>query len=153
MSAVYYTLWDELRADPVEPLPMKDRINTVGKIGDSLKALKLDPSPSVEDWRRLSDMVNMVHTLVDMGEMVDAQALLNDACEAMVKAADRHKADLTLRFDGPGVQSMSALFEDFSLAVSVLPARTMIRCHRLTVKRLQAIRKGQVKTAGRRVEI
>lgn len=90
MSAVYYTLWDELRADPVEPLPMKDRINTVGKMGDSLKALKLDPSPSVEDWRRLSDMVNMVHTLVDMGEMVDAQALLSDACEAMVKAADRH---------------------------------------------------------------
>ena len=71
----------------------------------------------------------------------------------MVKASDRHKAGQALRFDGPGVQSMSALFEDFSLAVSVLPARTMIRCHRLTVKRLQAIRKGQVKTAGRRVEI
>ena len=87
-------------------------------------------------WRTIAEMVELWHDGV-----------------AMVKAADRHKADLTLRFDGPGVQSMSALFEDFSLAVSVLPARTMIRCHRLTVKRLQAIRNGQVKTAGRRVEI
>ena len=48
---------------------------------------------------------------------------------------------------------MSALFEDFSLAVSVLPARTMIRCHRLTVKRLQAIRKGQQRVSGRVVAL
>lgn len=153
MSAVYYTLWDELRADPVEPLPLKDQVNTIEKMRDSLSALKLDPIPSVEDWRRLSDMVNMVTTLRDMGEMEDSQALLADACEAMVKASDRYKADQPLRFDGPGVQAMDALFQDFSEAVSVLPARTLIRCHRLTVKRLQAIRKGQLKVAGRRVEI
>lgn len=153
MSAVYYTLWDELRADPVEPLPLKDQVNTIEKMRDSLSALKLDPIPSVEDWRRLSDMVNMVTTLRDMGEMEDSQALLADACEAMVKASDRYKADQPLRFDGPGVQAMDALFQDFTEAVSVLPARTLIRCHRLTVKRLQAIRKGQLKVAGRRVEI
>ena len=142
MKMGHYSLWDELCADPVQPLSIKDRINTVGKMADSMAALKLDPCPPVEDWRRLSDMVNMVHTLVDMGEMVDSQALLADVFEAMVKASDRYKADQPLRFDGPGVQAMDALFQDFSTAVSVLPARTMIRCHRLTVKRLQAVRKG-----------
>lgn len=153
MSTGHYTLWDELQADPVQPLPLKDRINTVERMAGSLAALKLDPCPSVEDWRRLSDMVNMVTTLRDMGEMEDSQALLADACEAMVKASDRYRADQPLRFDGPGVQAMDALFQDFTEAVSVLPARTLIRCHRLTVKRLQAIRKGQLKVAGRRVEI
>lgn len=101
-----YTLWDELRADPVQPLSIKDRLNTVGKMGDSLAALKLEPSPPVEDWRRLSDMVNMATTLVDMGEMLDSHALLADACEAMVKASDRYKAGQALRFDGPGVQAI-----------------------------------------------
>lgn len=153
MKMGHYTLWDELRADPVQPLSIKDRLNTVGKMSDSMAALKLDPCPPVEDWRRLSDMVNMVHTLVDMGEMVDSQALLADVFEAMVKASDRYKADQPLRFDGPGVQAMDALFQDFSTAVSVLPARTMIRCHRLTVKRLQAVRKGQQKVSGRVVAI
>lgn len=153
MKMGHYSLWDELRADPVQPLAIQDRINTVGKMADSMAALKLDPYPPVEDWRRLSDMVNMVHTLVDMGEMVDSQALLADVFEAMVKASDRYKADQPLRFDGPGVQAMDALFQDFSTAVSVLPARTMIRCHRLTVKRLQAVRKGQQKVSGRVVAI
>lgn len=153
MKMGHYSLWDELRADPVQPLAIQDRINTVGKMADSMAALKLDPCPPVEDWRRLSDMVNMVHTLVDMGEMVDSQALLADVFEAIVKASDRYKADQPLRFDGPGVQAMDALFQDFSTAVSVLPARTMIRCHRLTVKRLQAVRKGQQKVSGRVVAI
>lgn len=153
MKMGHYSLWDELRADPVQPLAIQDRINTVGKMADSMAALKLDPCPPVEDWRRLSDMVNMVHTLVDMGEMVDSQALLADVFEAMVKASDRYKAGQPLRFDGPGVQAMDALFQDFSTAVSVLPARTMIRCHRLTVKRLQAVRKGQQKVSGRVVAI
>lgn len=153
MKMGHYSLWDELCADPVQPLSIKDRLNTVGKMADSLASLKLDPTPDVEDWRRLSDMVNMVHTLVDMGEMVDSQALLADVFEAMVKASDRYKADQPLRFDGPGVQAMDALFQDFSAAVSVLPARTMIRCHRLTVKRLQAVRKGQQKVSGRVVAI
>lgn len=153
MKMGHYSLWDELRADPVQPLAIQDRINTVGRMADSMAALKLDPCPPVEDWRRLSDMVNMVHTLVDMGEMVDSQALLADVFEAMVKASDRYKAGQPLRFDGPGVQAMDALFQDFSTAVSVLPARTMIRCHRLTVKRLQAVRKGQQKVSGRVVAI
>ena len=153
MKMGHYSLWDELRADPVQPLAIQDRINTVGKMADSMAALKLDPCPPVEDWRRLSDMVNMVHTLVDMGEMVDSQALLADVFEAMVKASDRYKAGQALRFDGPGVQAMDALFQDFSEAVSVLPARTMIRCHRLTSKRLNAIRKGQQKVSGRVVAI
>lgn len=148
-----YTLWDELCADPVQPLSIRDRLNTVGKMGESLAAIKLDPIPAVEDWRRLADMVSMVHTLVDMGELVDSHALLSDAFEAMTKAADRHKAGQTLRFDGPGVQAMDALFQDFSEAVSVLPARTMIRCHRLSTKRLQAVRKGQQKVSGRVVAI
>lgn len=153
MTPGHYTLWDELRADPVHPLSIKDRLNTVGKMADSMNALKLEPCPPVEDWRRLSDMVNMVTTLVEMGELLDSHALLADACEAMVKASDRYKAGQPLRFDGPGVQAMDALYQDFAAAVSVLPARTMIRCHRLTVKRLQAIRKGQQKVSGRVVAI
>lgn len=153
MTTGHYTLWDELRADPVQPLPFKDQVNTIEKMGESLAALKLDPSPNVKDWRRLSDMVNMVHTLCDMGEMLDSHALLGDVFEAMVKASDRYKAGQPLRFDGPGVQAMDALYQDFAAAVSVLPARTMIRCHRLTVKRLQAIRKGQQKVSGRVVAI
>lgn len=148
MKMGHYTLWDELCADPVQPLSIKDRLNTVGKMSDSMEALKLEPCPPVEDWRRLSDMVNMVTTLVEMGEMLDSHALLADTYEAMVKASDRYKAGLPLRFDGPGVQAMDALFQDFSAAVSVLPARTMIRRHRLTVKRLQAVRKGQQKVSG-----
>lgn len=139
----HYTLLDEMMASPTEPLPLKDRLYTVSGMQQALFAIKVDPHPSVVDWRVLSDMVNLMHTLVDMGELEDGQNLLRDAMESMVDAANRHKGGHTLRFDGPGVRAMTALFEDYSQALDALPARTMIRCHRLTEKRMRDIRSGK----------
>lgn len=139
----HYTLIDELMADPVNPLPAENRRYTVGGMLQALDAIKTDPTPSVAHWRVLSDMVNMMDTLIEMGELEDNGGLINDAIVAMKGAAARQKAGQPLRFDGPGVLAMAALAEDFSAAVDALPARTMIRCHRQTEKRIRAIRKGQ----------
>lgn len=149
----HYTLMDELMADPVKPLPVRDRQYTIGGMLQALAAIKTDPVPSLTHWRVLSDMVNIMHTLIDMGELTDENALLHDAMEAMVGAAERHKAGHPLRFDGPGVQSMAALAEDYTTVIETLPARTMIRSHRLTEKRIHAIRKGKKRPSDVVVEI
>lgn len=145
MKIGHYSLWDELMADPVKPLAVKDRLYTVGGMQQALEKLKSDPHPTVADWRLLSDMVNLMHTLVDMGELFDSQELLRDVMEAMVDVSNRHKAGQALRFDGPGLRAMHSLFEDFAQVLDVLPARTMVRCHRLTEKRMRAILNGQVR--------
>lgn len=149
----HYTLWDELMADAVKPLPLAHRLYTIGGMQQALDSIKRDPQPSVLDWRVLSDMVNLMNTLVDMGELLDARDLLDDAHRAMSIAAAHHKAGRALRFDGPGVQAMDALFADYTTVVNELPARVLIRCHRATEKRMRAIHKGHVRSTDQIVEL
>jgi hypothetical protein len=44
-----------------------------------------------------------------------------------------------MRLDGPGLQAVRAVLEDYQAALECLPARTMVRCHRATEKRIREI--------------
>lgn len=140
---MHYSVLDELMASPTQALPAASRQHLVGVMLQALAAIKADPAPSTDHWKALSDMVNMMETLVQAGELEDTNRLIDDAVGAMVRAANRFKAGQALRFDGEGVQTMAALAEDFAAAVEALPARVMVRCHRATEKRIGAIRAGR----------
>lgn len=139
----HYSIWDELQASPTEPLPAENIAYTVGGMRQALAALELDPEPSKEHWRTLSDCVNMMETLQMMGLIADEHGLLADAVAAMAAAAQRYTQHGRLRFDGPGVHSMRGLVDDYEMVVNALPARTMIRCHRQTTRRIAEIRRGK----------
>jgi hypothetical protein len=94
----------------------------------------------------VSDAVNLMETLtVEMQVCEDTSGLLMDAITALAMAGRRNLAGGAIRLDGAGIQAVRAILEDYAALLDVLPARTMIRCHRLTEQRLHEIFDGKRK--------
>ena len=160
----YYTMVDELLASDSQPMPERNRTHQQRRMADALHELMHAPTPSNDAWRVVSDAVNLLETLVLCGEapvtdattgktiashwrgcdgnpveIADASGLLADAIAAMAKAGERAFDGKPMRLDGPGLQAVRAVLEDYQTALECLPARTMVRCHRTTEKRIREI--------------
>ena len=140
----HYTILDEMMASPTEPLSEKFRTHQLTMMYQGLHAMETAPAPTTDDWRVVSDAVNLMETLVlDMKVCEDAGGLLMDAITALAVAGKRNMAGGTIRMDGSGIQAVRALLSDYAALLEVLPARVMIRCHRLTEKRLHDLLDGK----------
>lgn len=139
-----YTLLDELAASPTEPLPQQWRTYQLTRMYAGLSNLEQADNPTPDDWRVVSDAVNLVETLVlEMKVCQDDSGLLMDAITALATAGKRSKEGKTLRLDGAGITAVRSILRDYSELLDVLPARTMVRCHRLTEQRIQNILDGK----------
>ena len=139
-----YTLLDELAASPTEPLPQHWRTNQLTKMYAGLNNLEQADNPTPDDWCLVSDAVNLVETLVlEMKVCEDDSGLLMDAITALAMAGRRSKEGKTMRLDGAGIVAVRSILRDYSELIDVLPARTMVRCHRLTERRLHEILDGK----------
>ena len=139
-----YTLWHELLASATEPLPLAKRTHQVTRMLQGLAAIELAEEPARDDWRVCSDAVNLMETLVVEQKVAeDTQGLLTDAIAALAAAGRRHQGGMPIRLDGPGIQAVRAVLEDYAALLDVLPARTVIRAHRLTERRIAAILDGR----------
>lgn len=134
-----FNLARELMASPTEPMAQERRERQLLAMWSGLSALETAPKPSNEDWRAVSDAINLMETLVDMGECQDASGLLADAVTAMGAAGHRALHGQTLRLDGAGMQAVRAVLEDYSAVLEALPERTVLRAHRLTEQRIIGI--------------
>lgn len=142
----HYTLMDELTASPNDPLPAEFRRHQLTRMYDGLAAMEKAESPTTSDWRVVSDAVNLMETLIEtMKVCQDESGLLMDAITAMAMAGKRHRAGGAIRLDGAGIQAVRAILEDYAALLDMLPARVMIRCHRLTEKRLHEMLDGKRK--------
>ena len=141
-----YTIIDEMMASPTEPLPVAWKTYQLTRMYEGLAAMEKAPSPTTDDWRVVSDAVNLMETLIEtMKVCEDASGLLMDAITAMAMAGKRNTAGGAIRLDGAGIQAVRAVLEDYAALLDVLPARTMIRCHRLTEQRLHELLDGKRK--------
>lgn len=151
----HYTMLHELMASPSEPLPEHKRRHHMGKIHRALQALISAEAPTTDDWRIVSDIVNMIETLTthagghwpdcdgDLIHMEDETGLLMDAITAMAKCGQRHTAGSKIRLDGPGIAALKAIVGSYEDVITALPERSMIKCHRLTERRMQEILQGR----------
>jgi uncharacterized protein YyaL (SSP411 family) len=113
---------------------------------EGLAAMEKAPSPTTDDWRVVSDAINLMETLVlEMKVCEDARGLLMDAVTALAMAGKRNLAGGAIRLDGAGIQAVRAILEDYAALLNALPARTMIRCHRLTERRIHELMDGKKK--------
>ena len=79
-----YTVMNELLASPTEPLPLEKRTYQLTRMYEGLRALEMDADPKPEDWRCVSDAVNLMETLVrEMRVCDDSSGLLQDAVEVL----------------------------------------------------------------------
>lgn len=81
----------------------------------------------------------------DPVEITDASGLLNDAVTALAMAGKRHKAGGNIRLDGAGIQAVRGVLADYADILDALPARTMIKAHRETERRIHEILAGKKK--------
>lgn len=141
-----YTMIDELMASPIEPLPADYRRHQLTRMYGGLIAMETAQSPTTDDWRVVSDAINLMETLIETMQVCeDNSGLLMDAITAMAMAGRRNLAGNAIRLDGAGIQAVRAILEDYAALLDVLSARTMIRCHRLTEKRLHELLDGKRK--------
>lgn len=142
-----YSVMDMLMADPVKPMSAVKKLHQLTRIFGGLHALEKDPEPSYDDWQVVSDALNMMETLIEMGWAKDPDGLIEEAVQALAIAGQRHiDKKVPIRLDGVGIQVIRGLLEDYSEAISELSERTMIFCHRKTEKRVQDILAGRVET-------
>lgn len=147
-----YTLVDELLASPRAPLPDKSRMHQLTVMWQGLAAMETGANPTNNDWRVVSDAVNLMETFVNNGpwpdctgalyDIPDPTGLLNDAVKALALAGQRKWAGGALRLDGPGIQAARAVLENYADLLDVLPHRTVVRCHRMTERRMLKIMHG-----------
>lgn len=158
-----YSMMDVLLASDTLPMSPQKRRHQISRMAGGLDEMMHAPDPSNDAWRVLSDAVNLLETLVQCGEapvktpagktiashwrdcdgqpteVRDSTGLLDDAIAAMAKAGARAFDGHPLRLDGPGIAAVRAVLEDYQTALEHLPARTMIRCHRATEKRIRKV--------------
>ena len=138
-----YSLLAVLAASPTEPTPVASRTYQLTRMYAGLRAIEQDQEPSTEDWRLCSDAVNLMETLVSMGQVEDSSGLLPDAITALALSGRRHIKGAAIRLDAAGIQAVRAILEDYAAVLEQLPARTMVSCHRHTERRLREILAGK----------
>lgn len=139
-----YGLLDTLFAAPDAPMPAEKRRHQLTRMYGGLHALETAAQPAPDDWRVVSDAVNLMETLVkDMRLCEDASGLLEDAVAALALAGARHlETGAPIRLDGPGIQAVRAVLADYASVLETLSERAMTECHRLTEIRILQINAG-----------
>ncbi len=139
-----YTLMHKLMASPTAPMPQARRNQQLLQMWNGLASIEKGETPSHNDWRVCSDAVNLLETLVTSGALADTNGLLPDAVAALANAAMRHtQTGAAIRLNGPGIQTVRAVLEDYAAALEMLPERTIIEAHRATEQRIRAIHQGR----------
>jgi hypothetical protein len=141
-----YSLMDELMASATEPMPKTKQRYQLTRMYEGLRAMETAPEPTVDDWRVVSDAVNLMETLIyEMKICEDTNGLLKDAMKALEGAGNRSINGKGIRLDANGITAVRSILEDYASIIDTLPHRTMVNCHRLTEKRLWAIIEGRRK--------
>ena len=139
-----YSLMDVMLASPTEPMPDEKRNFQIVNMRQALENIAQAPNPTVNDWRIVSDAVNMMETLVrELHLCEDAHGLLDDAVEGLAHAGRRYKAHNVIRLDARGLLACRFVLRDYEETLQALPHRAMLQCHRLTEKRIRAIASGK----------
>lgn len=139
-----YSKLDAMMASPTEPMPQAKRDYQLTIIYEGLRAIERDPAPKADHWRAVCDAINYTETLIRMGHASDGSGLLQDATRAMALAGRRHYQEKKpLRLDGPGVQAVRAVLEDYAYILANVPHRVAITCVRETETRIHELRTGK----------
>ena len=141
-----YTVLDEMMASPHAPTPADSRRHQLTRMWAGLANIETADEPTADDWRVCSDAVNLMETLtLDMRVCEDSGGLLMDAITALANAGRRYFSHGVIRLDANGIQLVRAVLEDYAAMLEALPHRTMVRCHRLTERRIHEISAGRLR--------
>lgn len=145
---VHYSLMDVMLSSTTQPLEPAKRAYQLGNIWAGVAEIESSAIPSADAWRVCSDAVNLVETLVlhgpwpdcdgDLVDIRDASGLLSDAITALINVGERLTLGLPAMLCAADLTALRGVVQDYSDLADTLPARTMLRCHRATERRMYA---------------
>lgn len=148
-----FSLRDIQRASGTKPVPAQKLDGHLERVGQGLLDLQRAASPSLAAWRDLSDAINILESLKEMGLVADDGDEITRAKDAMGEAGARHQETGTLRLSGPGIQTLRALLDDYSEVVRGVTERDFIRACYRTEARIRQILRGNVRAGDRVIAI
>jgi hypothetical protein len=130
------------------PAPKSEQMRIMVYFWSALESVQRGANPSSEDWQALSDAINTVETLARTEKLPKSETMVfvNKAVEAMVHAANRHKAGGAMRFDGAGLQAVRDVVSIYEQAMSQLSALTMGRAQMQTQEAINKLIKNKSAT-------
>lgn len=141
----FYNYLDALFASPVDPMPEATRQSWLTLVYLALESIERAPSPTEADWRILSDVVNLMETMLAHGIVTDEEGIKERGKAAMAIAGARYLEGKRMGFDGAGIQAMRALIADMGEIMAQLPHREIVKVHIATEKRISELVRGKKK--------
>ncbi len=142
---LFYSHLDVLMADPVKPTPEFKRTYQLTRMWQGLHTLETTTTGTVDDWSVVSDAINIMETLLEMGWLADPDNLLEESMQAMSNAGHRHQDGQPLQLTKEEGNVIHGLLEDYASALEQLPYRVMITAHRKTQQRIHEILDGKLR--------
>lgn len=142
---VAYSPIEILMASNVHPMPEKTRTHWLTRIHLALDAMEKDAAPTPEDWRILSDAVNLTKAMLENGMVTDESGTYESALEAMAVAGARYLEGKRMGFSGTGIQAMRALVSDMADLMAVVSHRDMLKVHNAAAKRVYEVLRGKTR--------
>lgn len=133
-----HTEAEALCASAVDPLHWRKRGPIVQGVEAAANRVGYG-KPTVEDWREITDAVNLSETLLDMRVFDDPDGLWKDAVAAICHLARQHGHGKTMRLNAVQLTHLLEFAECFATMLEQTPARTYIRACLATEKRLRKL--------------
>lgn len=139
-----YSHFHEMFADPVNPMSEEKRTYNLLRVYEGLDALDSMLHPEAHYWQSVADAVNMLITLtVDMGLAEDPDGLITTANKTLHDAWTRAQTIGCNTLTAGEITALRAVVAEYASLSEIIPERAMIRCHRMTEKRMQEILNGK----------
>ena len=133
-----YTEADAMIASSVQPLHQRKRQPLIDATNKALQAVGYG-TPAVEDWRVLADAVNIVESLLDMQAFDDPGGLFTDMVNAVAAMGRLHGNGKAMRLNAVQLSDLTEFVEAYEQVLAQVSARTYIRAHRATERRLRKL--------------
>ena len=112
-----YSVMDAMLASPDHPMSPARRQYQLMVIRTALYSIERAENPTTDDWKIISQAINMMEMLVEMGFAKDEDGLIKDAIESMAKAAQRYKEKNVMRFTGSEMNVIRGIIEDYQTMI------------------------------------
>ena len=141
------------RASGCKPLPEHQMRFHLGAVNAGLDALQHADGVQIHAWEAISDAINSLAALGEIGLITDASGEIDRAKNAMGDAGERYHKTGALRLNGAGLQTVRQLLEDYEEVVRGLTERQFLQACRHATKRINEIRRGHVGAGDRVVSL
>ncbi|WP_280191170.1 hypothetical protein [Delftia sp. PS-11] len=135
-----FSLAQELSASECQPLHRRKREPLAAAVQAAVHAIGYG-APTLQHWRDLADAANLTETLLSMGVFndPDAPGLHQDALACVATLGRQHGHGQDMRLNAVQLAHLVEFGEAYAQVLDLIPARTYIRAHRATERRLREL--------------